>query len=363
MKCKECSKEIPHGFTDCPWCGATAGVGIPGVSRGGGSSAGGSETYHLLIAISIVTSGLLFIALNYFGAVRTSGPLTPENSGYFIGRFVGALLLAALLVWGYGKIRGAKLGGPVQALIILTLSSLLSLLSLVLPARTRLKGIDPATVRKYSDTVPVRKQPKTTPVNRTKWDPAARALMQDVQARNQQYVSEISTLDETAKPLYTPESFRDPQAIQEIIGQLHGRLAVADRYTDWQPVFSRMNEYVSAVDASEDEKRKFMQSFNATLPKTLKVCKLISDKEHAWLEASLDLYQFALGKEGSFLWRPDNLVFQKRADSEAFRQKFIQARTLNMQFLQAYWQVKQAQEAMMEQLGLRESEIDAAAPK
>lgn len=23
MECKECSKDIPDGFTDCPWCGAS----------------------------------------------------------------------------------------------------------------------------------------------------------------------------------------------------------------------------------------------------------------------------------------------------------------------------------------------------
>jgi hypothetical protein len=363
MKCRQCSKEIPDRFTDCPWCGAAAGVGAPDPSRTGGSKDGGSHTYNLLIAISIVTSGLLFIALNYFGTLRTSGPLRLENSGYFVGRLVGALLLGALLVWGYGKIRGTKLRGQVQALLILTLGSLFALVALAIPTRTRLKGIDPATVRKYSNTTPPRKQPKTPPVNHTKWDPAARALMQDVQERNQEYLSDVSTLDQTAKPLYTPESFRDPQAIQGIIDQLHARIAVADKYTDWQPVFSRMGYYVSGVDATDDEKRKFMQSFNASLPNTLKVCKIVSDKEHAWLQASLDLYQFALSKEGSFLWRPDNLVFQKRADSDVFRQKFIRARTLNMDFLKAYWQVKQAQEAMMAQLGLQDSEIDAAQPK
>jgi hypothetical protein len=332
-------------------------VGSPGATQ-----SEGSPTFNLLIAISIVTSGLLFLALNYFGTLRTSGPLSLENSGYFLGRCAGAVILGALLVFGYSKIRGKKLRGQLQILIVLTLASLFSLLALAVPTRTRLKGIDPATVRKYSDVVKAPRKPRTPPANKTKWDPAARSLMQDVQARNQQYVSAISTLDETAKPLYTPESFRDAAAIQEIIGQLNARLAVADKYADWRPVFSKMQDYVANVDASDEEKRKFMQGFNASLPKTLAVCKAISDKEHAWLSASLDLYQFALAKEGTFLWRPDNLVFQKRADSNTFRQKFIRARALNLDFLKAYWQVKQAQEAMMAQLGLQDSDFNSSQP-
>jgi hypothetical protein len=355
MKCKQCGREIPGAFTDCPWCGAVAGIG-----NGTGDSSG-SLTHSLLIAISTVTSGMLFVVLSYFAATRTNGPLTLGNSGYFLGRCAGALILGAVVVFGYRKLTDAKLRGPVQALLTLTVASLAALLSLALPARPRLAGIDPATVRKYSDVAQAHK-PEVAPVNKTKWDPAARSLMKDVQARNQQYVAEISTLDETSKPLYTPQSFHDADAIRQTIDQLHARQAVADKYTDWQPVFSKMKDYVAAVDATDAEKQKYMQGFDASLPKTLAVCKIISDKEHAWLQASLDLYQFVLAKEGTFAWRPDNLVFQKRSDSEAFRQKFIKARTLNMQFLQAYWQVKQAQEAMMAQLGLQDAEGNTPRP-
>jgi hypothetical protein len=314
-----------------------------------------------MIAISCVTSGLLFLVLTYFGTVRSSGPLSVETYGYFLLRLFGAALLGFLLVWGFCKVRNAKLRGPVQGLLVLTLASLFALLALAIPTRTRLKGIDPATVRRYSDAGKP-KTPRTPPVNKTKWDPAARSLMQDVQTRNQQYVAEISALDVTAKPLYTPESFQTPQAIQQTIDQLHGRLAVADKYTDWQPLFSNMNGYVAAIDATDDEKHKFLQSFNATLPKTLAVCKIISDKEHAWLQSSLDLYQFALSKEGQFVWQPDNLAFKKRGDSDTFRQKFLKARTLNTQFLEAYWQVRQSQEAMMVQLGLQDADTDPNPP-
>ena len=173
-------------------------------------------------------------------------------------------------------------------------------------------GIDEATIRRYSDEGNNgRNLPKMPPAVATKWDPAGRALLKDIAARNQQYVSEISALDETAKPLYTPESFRDAATIQQMIDQLHARVGVADKYTDWQPVFSKMKDYVATVDASEDEKRKFLAGYEATLPNTLAACRAISDKEHAWLQASLDLYQFTLAKDGAYVWHNDNLSFAK----------------------------------------------------
>ncbi len=319
-----------------------------------------SAAHDLVIAISVVSSALLFVVLNYFTMVRGAGVLTLANSGYFLGRCAGALLVGVLIVWAYRKIRGLTLRGPVQALIVLTLASLATVGTLAIPARTHLAGIDEATIRRYSDEANNhRNLPKMPPAVATKWDPAGRALLKDIAARNQQYVSEISALDLTAKPLYTPESFRDAATIQQMIDQLHARVAVADKYTDWQPIFSKMKDYVATVDASEDEKRKFLAGYEATLPNTLSACKAISDKEHAWLQASLDLYLFALSKDGAYVWHNDNLAFAKHADSNTFRQKFLKARLLNTEFLKGYWQVRQAEEAMMAQLGLGQQAASA----
>jgi hypothetical protein len=362
MKCTHCSKVIPDGFTDCPWCGASSTTPSTGASvRFASPQSEASSTPGLILGISAVTSGLLFLGLSYFATSRTTGPLGLENWDAFLGRCLGAVVLAGLLVFAYCKVRNAKLRGPVQALVVLTLSSLLTVLTLALPARPRMGAIDPRTVRRYSETAAPRKAPNAPPVVQTKWDPAARSLMKDVQSRNEQYVAEISGLDQTAKPLYTIESFHDAASIQEMIDQLHTRVAVADKYMDWQPIFLKMKDYVAAVNASDEEKRNFMASYQATLPQTLAACKAISDKEHGWLQASLDLYQFALSKEGTFDWQRDHLSFRNRADSDAFQRKFVKARTLNQEFLKAYWQVREAQEAMMAQLGLPGSEADSHA--
>jgi hypothetical protein len=358
MKCRQCSKVIPDGFTDCPWCGATSAT-PRGLATGqfGSSGAAASASQNLLIAISLLSSGVLFGALNYFVALRTTGPLTPENSGYLLGRGVGLLALAFLLVFVYYKIRKNRPRAPIQVLVCLTLSSLLTLLSLAIPVRSRVAGMK-AAARQYGGLLKHQPVTNAPPVVQTKWDPAARALMKDIFSRNQQYVSEISALDETAQPLYTVESFRNATTVQQMISQLQARLAVADKYTDWAPVFARMKGYVDSVNASEDEKRRFMVNYESSLPKTLAACKAITDKEHAWLKASLDLYQFALAKDGAYVWQNGNLSFKNHADSDLFRQKFAKARALNEEFLRAYWEVRSAQEAMLAQLGLQDSDFD-----
>ena len=310
--------------------------------------------------MSLVSSGLLFCVLNYFAMVRSEGELTVANSGYFLVRFLGAIAVAAAVVLLFCKIRDLKPRGPVLGLVILTLSSLVTLVTMAFSSQPHLKGIDKATIQRYSEEGRNPRAASVPALPPTKWDSATRSLLKDVQARNEQYVAAISGLDETAKPLYTPESFRDAATIQAMIDQLHTRLAVADEYADWQPVFARMKDYVAAVDASAEEKRKFLGEYEATLPSTLAACKAISLKEHAWLQATTDLYQFALAKEGAYTWRSDQLSFKSPADSLAFRQKFIKARALNTQFLQAYWQVRQAEEAMMAQMGVQEPASDPA---
>jgi hypothetical protein len=357
MNCKQCSKVIPDGFTDCPWCGAPFGATVVGAGPSSVSADTSSSAHQLLIAISLVSSCLLFCVLNYFAMVRSEGELTLGNSGHLLLRCVGALVAGGAAVFLFCKIRDLKLRGPVQALVILTLSSLVTLA--IPSSQPRLKGIDEATVRRYKDDAKSQNAANAPAVPPTKWDAATRSLLKDVQARNEQYVAEISGLDETSKPLYTPESFRDASTIQAMIEQLHTRLAVADKYSDWQPVFARMKEYVAEVDASDDEKRKFLAEYEATLPSTLAACKAISTKEHSWLQATMDLYQFALTKEGTYTWQSDQLAFKSRADSAAFRQKFLKARTRNTEFLQAYWQVRQAEDAMMAQMGLQEPARDS----
>jgi hypothetical protein len=364
MNCRECSKVIPDGFTDCPWCGAVQGKAAAVSARGTVSTDSAASPGHdFLIAMSVLSSAILFMALNYFAMVRDEGSLTLANSAYFLGRCAGSIILAAILVFLYFKIRGKKRRSAIQLLMIFSLSSLLTLLAMASPARHRPATFDPATLRHYGDMLKSSDGSISTPAAQTKWDPAVRSWLKDIISRNQQYVSEISKLDETAQPLYTPESFRDSATDQQIIDQLHARLAVADKYADWEPVFAKMKDYVAAVDASEKEKREFMAGYVSTLPAARASHKALADKEHAWLLTSLDLYQFALAKEGNYVFQGGNLIFKQRGDSNIFNQKLSKARNLNAEFLRAYWDSRHRQQAMLAQMGLQGTEFDLNLPR
>ncbi len=354
MNCKNCSKVIPDGFADCPWCGAlqTAPVVSPSVTIAGSEPAI-SPIQNLLVGISLLTSGALFGALNYFAMVRVEGSLTLANSGYFLGRCAGSLGLAALLAFGYWKIRGKKPRAPVQVLVVFTISSLLTLLTLALPARSPILRHEQETFNQFEDDF---KNVKDA----SKWSAANRSLMKDLISRNQQYVSEISKLDETSTPLYTPQSFRDAATVQQMIDQLRTRLAVAEKYVDLEPVLSRMNGYVAAINASDQEKQEFLKSFASTVPATRAAHKVLTDKEQAWLQASLDLYQFALSKTSAYVYRNGTLLFQQRKDSDLFGQKLHKAQMLNAEFLKAYWGARQAQQAMLAQLGSQGPAADSS---
>jgi triphosphoribosyl-dephospho-CoA synthetase len=211
-------------------------------------------------------------------------------------------------------------------------------------------------LRQFGDDL---KNPKVS----NKWNAPGRALLMDLLSFNRQYISDVSKLDETAKPLYTTESFRDAATVQAMIDQLHARIAVADKYADLEPVLSKMKGYVAAVNGSETEKREYLEGFESTLPNTRASFKALKDKEHAWLQASIDLYQFALSKRGTYAVQNGNLIFKKTGDSDTFNQKLVEARTLRTEYLRTYWEVRHTQEAMAAQMGLKGTEFDPNRPR
>lgn len=183
------------------------------------------------------------------------------------------------------------------------------------------------------------------------------ALLRDLVSLSRQYIADVSELDKTAKPLYTVESFHDAATVQQMIDQLHGRMA-ADKYADVEPLLGKMKDYVARVDASEEDRREFLEGFESTLPQTRVRFKAVKDKEHAWLQASIELYHYTLAQNGNYVVHDGNLFFTQRKDSEVFNQKLVKARTLKAEFLHAYGEAKRTQEAAWTQMRLKVTEYD-----
>jgi hypothetical protein len=361
MKCKSCSKIIPNGFIDCPWCGAVQTRGAdppppaslaPGVIHSSSASALSNEAdqkTNLLLLVSIV----IFFALNYVSMIRNSGTLTLANSSFFLGRCTGSFLLGAILVLIYYKIRRKTVSSARKLQVIFVISSVFTVPGMTAP-HPRSAEPSPADLRMIGDELKN---------GSDKWAPATRSMFKDLVAYRQQYVAAVSDLDKTAEPLYTIDSFRDAGTVQRVIEQLQARQAVAEKYGDVKPVLKKMKGYIDGVSASERDKKEFMIGFESTEPQTLATYKAVKDKELAWLRASLELYQFVLSGSGKYSVTKDKIVFQKLSDSETFNQKYTKARMRNAEFIQAFTAVRQRQEALIAQMGLQGTEYDSYRPQ
>src|SRR5260221_4690814 len=106
MNCQQCSKVIPDGFVDCPWCGAAQqATSTPPTHSLGHTPSASTSNSHPLQWIGFLASFSIFCFLQYVGKLRIDGELTLANSAEFLGRCTGTFVLAAIFVFLYDKIR------------------------------------------------------------------------------------------------------------------------------------------------------------------------------------------------------------------------------------------------------------------
>jgi len=89
--------------------------------------------------------------------------------------------------------------------------------------------------------------------------------------------------------------------------------------------------------------------------------KVVTDLEHDWLTASIDLYKFTLSKQGAYSLRDGRLVFRSNGAPAEFNRRLQNAQRLRFEFLQAYRAVQNQQNAALAQLGLSRSDIGRSA--
>lgn len=364
MKCSQCSKVIPDGFTDCPWCGAAASSKV--VAAPASAIAAKPASPGFSAALAWVASLLCFVVivfLNYVAMARQFGAVSLENSGYFIGRCLGAYLLPGIAVFLYYKIRDRNPSNSTKLFTISTGASLLSLIALAgmhsaAPAIAAPTG-PRVTVNAARDSSPP-PAPSSPP---TKWDAALRSIYTDIRAFNEQHVSEVTKVDSTSVPVYTPESFRDAATIQQILSQLHARLAVAEKFSSLEPILNKMLGYIQSVDTTEAEKKNFLEGFKSSARKSLGAHKVAADLEHDYLTASLGLYQFALSKQGGYSLREGNLIFRTKELAAEFNRKLYNAQRLRVQFFQSFRAYQNQQNAALAQIGLKPSDAAASPTK
>src|SRR5277367_1025166 len=221
MKCRNCSKDIPTGFTDCPWCGeaqpAAPSANLPASLARAlpvATEPAPSARQQTFAWISSGVSVVLVVCAAYAVTSRKFGFVAWQDSGYFIGACVGPFLASAILVFAFYFFRPKQVHYSQKLLGISYGASFLALLSLLAAGHISPSVADPALAKPSGLPAPIRKlRPEHVA---TIWDPAMIALYTDLKASNDAYVSEVSRLDMAEQTLYAPLSFGDVATIQEI---------------------------------------------------------------------------------------------------------------------------------------------------
>lgn len=348
MNCQKCSKVIPDGFIDCPWCGNArrTPASIPPTS--------GATDWLTASALSLSLLCLFGFSSLSISRDKAANPLASD--AYFRGEWVGTYFWAVVILIIFAVIHKKRVRPSVKFLAVAAPGLLIGLMILAKPPRHFQP--DPAPIQSFAQAI---KNRGTGNVD--KWDLALRPFYAELISRERQYIDDVSKLDNDLQPLYSPASFRDAQSMQVILKALDQRLAIADKYANIQPVFAKVPEYVAKVDATDREKQEFLARFNDTAPASLTEKKSVSGLEHKWVASAIDLYKFSLAHQDSYIYSSGNATFKSSVNLAVFKVKMNFSRQNYSQFLKAYSASRRAQDAFLAQAGLQPSDIGLGSAK
>jgi hypothetical protein len=286
--------------------------------------------------------------------VRKYGSLSAEAYGYLIGSFIGTFLLPLLGVTLYYRKRLPRVPVHRKVLVISVLSLLLSVFVF--------QGNHSLPVNLTSDRASRLAQEGAGLVpaspDQSIWDASVRSFFAEVKEHNRQYVAEAGALDQSALTgMYSAESFRDRARMEKIMAQLRANLAVDEKYSSIEPLIERMESRVRAVDAPKSAKEQFLEGFTSGTRKKLSERTEIIAREKAWVQASIDLYEFTFAKKPSYFLRGEKLVFRDDGLASEFDLRIKKAETLRTDFLQAKENFDNSQKEGLAKLKLKPSDV------
>jgi hypothetical protein len=285
------------------------------------------------------------------------GTVSMEDSAYFMGVCLGPYVVSAILVLGYFWLARKDAHYSSKLLAISGGASLFAVLSLAQSMQAPVARLMRAPKRALAAVPTIPKVlPARTP---TVWDPAIRSTFTDIRSFNDQYLAEISKLDSSALPLYTPESFRDAATVQQMLAQLHARLAVAEKFSNPEASIGKLKDYVAAVNATDADKQKFLTGFAPPMEKCVQLRKLAAARERDWLHASIDLYEFAQANQSLYVYSNRKILFTRHDLTAQFGQRLQKAARLRNEFLQAQQKFLRGQSFLLAQQGLRPYDLDS----
>lgn len=357
MKCAECSKQIPDGFDDCPWCGATPGSDSISESS---SRSKDDALKGALFGLLSFSFAVLTVWLNYRRAVTWAGIVNAESIGYMFGGVLFSLLVGCLGAYVLKKLRGRSVAPATKALAITGVALLFSTLRLaeeIVSSRAGSEDVSHHVGALFKEAAG-----KGRPSADENWtDTATRETLHDVLVMNEQYAGEMSALDRSAiQNLYSADSYAGKVHMQRVVAQLAASLALDEKYASVDPIFKKLEIRVGEVNAPEADKQSYLKGVRIGLQQPLGRRTELIRKEQEWMKSTIDLYQFLIDHTDDYSIQDKKLIIPDPKIRKEFNSLQANAVSLHKEFLGMRKAMTKSRDEKLNDLGLSSSDFTPA---
>lgn len=329
MECPACHGDVPAGSNICPNCRTH----IPAAQttalrdRQAPFSSAAKPSVWLTRIGAWLLSAVCWYAVFVLSLVKTTRAYhssQAEAIGYFAGSCGFAFVIPLIAVTLYYRKRIPR---PTVHRRVLVMSALALVLAIFSYGGSRslgnLTNERAATLAKEAAGV----APPTP--DQSVWDGPVRQFFADLAKFNRQYIAEADALDQSVlKDLYSVGSFRDRERMEKTLSQLRATRDVDQKYSSIEPIIEQMKSRVRALDAPDSVKEQFLNGFTSSATEVLVKRADVTSKEEAWMQASIELYEFMIAKKPSYFIRENRLVFQDTPALSEFQMRMKKAEAL-----------------------------------
>jgi hypothetical protein len=322
------------------------------------------ENEHPAAWTAVAVAGfLLALLMGLARAIAELGawPATPEESGYLVGAIAGPLIMAGVGAGVYYAVRKSRRN---KRRFISAWSGWALLLALVSIGGTA--GHSPRFPKDNQEIVRMANQAYkeasgAVPPDQYSKDELATAMrdmFRDLVQFNQQYRDATAQFHTPEmKGLYGASSFGSRQRIEETVRQLRNMAGVESQFASLDSVFAKSEARIQQEDWTEHSKKDFIQGMEQSLAQTKQSRLAVYQVEQKWLDASLDLYTFALNNRNTMSVRQNHVVIGNHETFEAFNERLDRAVELHKEVLESSRQYDRERASQVKKYGLSPADL------
>jgi hypothetical protein len=157
--------------------------------------------------------------------------------------------------------------------------------------------------------------------------------------------------------LYAASSFGDRKGIEETIRQLRNMASVEQQLSSFDSVFAKMEAHIQQRDWPAGAKHSFIAGMRTSFQQTKRSRLATYEIKRKWIDASLDLYSFALNNLPAISVHQNQMVISEAATREAFNKKLEYAVGLRQQALEASRQYDRERATNAQKYGLSPADL------